>query len=158
MGNGEETSSALSGRVEILRNGSWYTVCDDYWDIADATVVCIQLGYQSAISAPHSAAYGPGSGGILLNNLHCTGHERTLLECPHLGEGRHYCDHGEDANAVCSTDLQTGTVSSSYNPLLRTAGEIQYEAESLYFAISSRKWVSLTNLYSFAMAAGQTLR
>ena len=101
----------LSGRVEILRNDSWYTVCDDGWDIADATVVCRQLGYQYAISAPYSAAYGPGCDEILFDNLLCTGDENTLFGCPHLGEVNHICDHGMDASAVCSMTALT----SMYN-------------------------------------------
>ncbi len=33
------------GRVEICRNNSYGTICDDQWDVLDARVACRQLGY-----------------------------------------------------------------------------------------------------------------
>ena len=51
--NGSEHTSALGiGRVEICYNNSYWSVCDDRWDIFDAGVVCGQLNGHSSSKIP----------------------------------------------------------------------------------------------------------
>uniref|UniRef100_A0A493TIM7 T-cell differentiation antigen CD6 n=1 Tax=Anas platyrhynchos platyrhynchos TaxID=8840 RepID=A0A493TIM7_ANAPP len=92
--------SRCEGRVELRQAGVWGTVCDDGWDLADATVVCRQLGCGWALHARGDASFGRGSGPILRDEVSCGGHEQRLWECPATGE--HDCHHKEDAGVVCS--------------------------------------------------------
>lgn len=50
------------GRVEVLYNGVWGTVCDDDFSISAAHVVCRQLGFMDAESWFPSSKYGKGEG------------------------------------------------------------------------------------------------
>ena len=94
--------SSNEGRIEVYYNNEWGTVCDDFWDVNDAKVVCRQLGFPvEGARAYTNAHFGEGTGNILLDDVQCTGSESALSECPHSGWGIAFCEHSEDAGVVC---------------------------------------------------------
>ncbi len=84
-------SSSCSGRVEVLYNGSWGTVCDHGWDLTDAAVVCREMGCGDVIEAKSVAYFGQGSGTIWMDDVICAGTETSLMNCRTNGWGTHNC-------------------------------------------------------------------
>jgi len=54
-----DTESLFAGNVEIYHMDKWGSVCDDEWDMREATVVCRQLGYERTYRVTHSSMFGP---------------------------------------------------------------------------------------------------
>ena len=109
------------GRVEICQSNEWGTVCDQMWDVTDASVVCRQQGFPSTgthrrnfltISsilfitgavALTGASFGQGTGRIWLYNVQCTGSERVLMNCTASIDGSSTCTHAQDAGVRCQS-------------------------------------------------------
>ncbi|KAF4079914.1 hypothetical protein AMELA_G00183750, partial [Ameiurus melas] len=94
--------SRCAGRVEVLQEGQWGTVCGVDWDEDDAAVVCRELRCGEAVNAPQYGHFGPGSGPIWMVGVRCSGSESILNDCESYGRGEQYCNHGHDAGVTCS--------------------------------------------------------
>ena len=49
--------------------------------------------------------YGQGSGLIWLDDVQCTGHERSILDCRANTIGVNSCRHRDDVGIVCPSEL-----------------------------------------------------
>ncbi|XP_035465549.1 lysyl oxidase homolog 3B isoform X2 [Scophthalmus maximus] len=101
------------GRVELFHKGEWGTICDDDFSIANANVLCRQLGFVSATGWTHSAKYGNGQGKIWLDNVLCNGGEKSIEACRSRGWGNSDCTHDEDAGVVCKDERIPGFMDSN---------------------------------------------
>ena len=115
----EGGSTPYEGRVEVCRDQTWGTVCDNQWNDQDARVVCrhlefsgigrlicdlkniyLAISYVTGAQAIQGARYGQGYGPIYLDNVACVGNEVDIFDCPAITI--HDCDHSQDASVICN--------------------------------------------------------
>ncbi|KAJ8674874.1 hypothetical protein QAD02_010660 [Eretmocerus hayati] len=104
------TNSTREGRVEVRILGKWGQVCDDKFDMADANVVCRELGFNlGALEIKRGGFYGnmnpPDS--FMVDQLKCLGNESTIRECDFDGWGKHNCKPEEAVGIICKTPEKT---------------------------------------------------
>ena len=98
-------SGPHEGRIEVLWDGQWGTVCDDRFDESDGDVICRYLGFPGLVAVHHRAQFGEGTGPIVMDDLGCIGHEDSPFSCEDKKIGTSNCGHNEDASIICQSML-----------------------------------------------------
>ncbi|XP_065845415.1 uncharacterized protein [Oscarella lobularis] len=135
----------FEGRIEVLTDGAWYSICDAGWSDTNAAVVCRQLGYSGG-KAVDSPKYKYQYSSNLLTNFHCRGTESLLQDCSYSKvtpvqsfsynnwarsfRRNGYCSNYAYAQVQCSPSVRLSTSGRSngylqvYNPTQKTWGVV----------------------------------
>ena len=88
-----------AGFVELYFLGQWVQICGHSWDMLDASVVCHELGYLTAVTVYSYYSYNYRHyRGYTTYSYSCTGDESTLKQCSTSYE--HRCDYNYDYDSA----------------------------------------------------------
>ncbi|XP_072166906.1 scavenger receptor cysteine-rich domain superfamily protein-like [Diadema setosum] len=134
-------SGSYEGRVEVLYDSQWGTVCHNYWDIVDASVVCKQLGFANATDSFRYAYFGGGSPDqpIYLDDVRCSGNETELTDCEYRGCDVKGCIHYYDAGVRCFIDHSEGDVRLTDGPTSRD-GRLEIYHNNEWGTVCNTTW------------------
>ena len=107
-------TSPHEGRLEVLYNNIWGTVCKDNFNNKAAFVVCHMLGLREGYVSDKVYSNVNDSVPIWFDDVDCKGYETSLTECSHRTIGTHNCDHTEDVGVVCKSPNQNTAKVDTY--------------------------------------------
>lgn len=101
------------GRVEVRAFGKWGYVCDDKFTIADANVLCRELGFNMGAAEVKSNSFYPPNANMrkdentmfMMDDVNCKGNETSLKDCDFNGWGISDCNAEEIVGVVCKVTV-----------------------------------------------------
>ena len=101
------------GRIEVLNNNVWGSVCSNGFDTKDGNVICKYLGHPG-LEEIYTGDKGmiKTDGAIWMNNLQCKGNEESPFDCVQSRLGEHDCNHNQDVAIKCSSKHMSHIVTS----------------------------------------------
>jgi len=94
--------SNSEGLIQVNYNKKWGWVCADQWDKKDADVACRMMGFPRSLSSfKEKEESQERKYPFWLNNIQCSGNDRSLFSCFHRGLRPHNCKERQRAGATC---------------------------------------------------------
>ncbi|XP_026097085.1 antigen WC1.1-like [Carassius auratus] len=105
--------SRCSGRLEILHDKTWMSVCDTVFDQQDAEVVCRELDCGAPVQVLGAAAFDKGDAQMWTQEIQCRGNESQIHLCPTSPSHEHNCSHDNDVGLVCAEIINVRLVNGT---------------------------------------------
>uniref|UniRef100_A0A8C1XRJ7 SRCR domain-containing protein n=1 Tax=Cyprinus carpio TaxID=7962 RepID=A0A8C1XRJ7_CYPCA len=102
-------SSRCSGRLEILHNQTWMSVCEAVFDQQDAEVVCREMDCGAPVQVLGAAAFGKGAAQMWTQEIQCRGNESQIHLCPTSPSHENNCSQDNGVGLVCAVRLVGGS-------------------------------------------------
>ena len=97
-----------------IETGVTSTVCSNYWEDADATVVCKQLGLGTSGRATN--IYQDYNYTRSMFNVYCTGYEYSLFDCSYdTSDMTGMCYSANDAAVECTNKSTNNSTDNNTN-------------------------------------------
>uniref|UniRef100_A0A8C2GIF6 SRCR domain-containing protein n=1 Tax=Cyprinus carpio TaxID=7962 RepID=A0A8C2GIF6_CYPCA len=93
--------SRCSGRLEILHDQTWMSVCDAVFDQQDAEVVCRELDCGAPVQVLGAAAFDNGATQMWTQEIQCRGNESQIHLCA-ASSHENNCSHDSDVGLLCA--------------------------------------------------------
>ncbi len=94
--------SRCSGRLEILHDQTWISVCDAAFDQQDAEVVCRELDCGAPVQVLGAAAFDKGDAQMWSQEIECRGNESQIHLCPTSPSHQNNCSHENSVELMCA--------------------------------------------------------
>ncbi|XP_016344519.1 scavenger receptor cysteine-rich type 1 protein M130-like [Sinocyclocheilus anshuiensis] len=106
-------NTSCSGRLEILHDQTWMSVCDAAFDQQDAEVVCRELDCGAPVQVLGAAAFDKGDAQMWTQEIQCRGNESQIHLCPTSPSHENDCSHDNYQGLLCAGYAEVHLVNGS---------------------------------------------
>ncbi|XP_078390931.1 scavenger receptor cysteine-rich domain-containing protein DMBT1-like [Cetorhinus maximus] len=129
-------ATRCSGRLETQHGTQWGTICDVYFVLEDAGVVCDHLRCGAVAEILGGAHFGKGTGPVWRENYRCRGNESSFWDCPVSSWDQIQCSHENDVSVICSEHMQI-RLSDGGSPC---AGRVEVYYDGIWGSVCDDSW------------------